>query len=111
MPRIKFITHDGREFVVDARNGDSLMVSHSAPELATAGSGDVLTGILGYMLSDSSLTGTEGLRTVPNRRMMELTACAAYIHGHLGRVTAADGTVNASRLIDNLPKVMKQFGF
>ncbi|HCM95796.1 MAG TPA: NAD(P)H-hydrate dehydratase [Glutamicibacter sp.] len=94
-----------------APNGDSLMVSHSAPELATAGSGDVLTGILGYMLSDSSLTGTEGLRTVPNRRMMELTACAAYIHGHLGRVTAADGTVNASRLIENLPKVMKQFGF
>ena len=94
-----------------APNGDSLMVSHSAPELATAGSGDVLTGILGYMLSDSSLTGTEGLRTVPNRRMMELTACAAYIHGHLGRVTAANGTVNASRLIDNLPAVMKQYGF
>jgi len=43
--------------------------------------------------------------------MMELTACAAYIHGHLGRVTASEGTVNASRLIENLPKVMKQFGF
>lgn len=96
---------------VVAPNGDSLMVAHSAPELGTAGSGDVLTGILGYLLSDSSLTGTQGLRTVPNRRMMELAACAAVIHGHLGRVTAEEGTVNASRLIERLPKVMKQFGF
>ncbi|UYQ76549.1 NAD(P)H-hydrate dehydratase [Glutamicibacter sp. JL.03c] len=94
-----------------APNGTSLVVSHSAPQLATAGSGDVLTGILGYLLADSSLTGTQGLRTVPNRRIMELAACAAIIHGHLGRVTAEDGTVSASRLIDNLPGVMKRFGF
>lgn len=94
-----------------APNGSSLVVSNSAPELATAGSGDVLTGILGYLLSDSSLTGTQGARTVPNRRIMELAACAAVIHGHLGRVTAQDGTVSASRLIENLPKVMKSFGF
>ncbi|WP_349930337.1 NAD(P)H-hydrate dehydratase [Glutamicibacter mishrai] len=94
-----------------APNGTSLVVSHSAPQLATAGSGDVLTGILGYLLSDNSLTGTQGLRTVPNRRIMELAACAAIIHGHLGRVAAEDGTVSASRLIDNLPKVMKHFGF
>lgn len=80
-----------------APNGDSLIVTHSSPQLATAGSGDVLTGILGYLLSDSSMTGTQGLRTVPNRRMMELTACAALIHGHLGRVTAQDGTVSTLR--------------
>lgn len=94
-----------------APNGSSLVVTHSSPQLATAGSGDVLTGILGYLLSDGSLTGTQGLRTVPNRRIMELTACAAIIHGRLGRVTAEEGTVSASRLIDNLPKVMKRFGF
>ncbi len=94
-----------------APDGSSLLVCHSAAQLATAGSGDVLTGILGYLLSDSSLTGVTGLETVSNRRMMELVACAAVIHGHLGRVTAQDGTVSASRLIERLPAVMKDFGF
>lgn len=94
-----------------APDGSSLVVSHTASQLATAGSGDVLTGILGYLLSDSSLTGVSGLQTVSNRRMMELAACAAVIHGQLGRVTSVDGTVSASRLIDHLPAVMKDFGF
>ncbi|WP_313812786.1 NAD(P)H-hydrate dehydratase [Glutamicibacter sp.] len=94
-----------------APNGNSLVVCHAAAQLATAGSGDVLTGILGYLLSDSSLTGASGLQTVSNIRMMELTACAAVIHGYLGRVTAQEGTVSASRLIDRLPSVMKEFGF
>ncbi|HBV09046.1 MAG TPA: hypothetical protein DEB66_03155 [Micrococcaceae bacterium] len=96
---------------VVAPNGANLVVCHAAAQLATAGSGDVLTGILGYMLSDSSLTGVHGLETVSNTRLMELTACAAVIHGQLGRVTAAQGTVSASRLIDQLPAVMKEFGF
>lgn len=96
---------------VVAPNGANLVVCHAAAQLATAGSGDVLTGILGYMLSDSSLTGIHGLETVSNSRLMELTACAAVIHGQLGRVTAQQGTVSASRLIDQLPAVMKDFGF
>lgn len=94
-----------------APDGSSLVVSHTAPQLATAGSGDVLTGILGYLLSDSSLTGVNGVQTVSNRRMMELAACAAVIHGETGRTAAACGTVNASRLIELLPGVMKRFGF
>lgn len=94
-----------------APDGSSLVVSHTAPQLATAGSGDVLTGILGYLLSDSSLTGVNGLQTVSNHRMMELAACAAVIHGHLGRTAALVGTVSASRLIERLPEAMKEFGF
>lgn len=94
-----------------APNGSSLVVCHGAAQLATAGSGDVLTGILGYLLSDSSITGVSGLQTVSNSRMMELTACAASIHGYLGRITAKDGTVSATRLIDRLPAAMKEFGF
>ena len=94
-----------------APNGNSILVCHAAAQLATAGSGDVLTGILGYLLSDSSITGATGLQTVSNTRMMELTACAAVIHGYLGRVAAEEGTVSASLLIDLLPMVMKDFGF
>src|SRR5699024_10736407 len=94
-----------------APDGSSLVVSHTAPQLATAGSGDVLTGILGYLLSDSSLTGVNGVQTVSNRRMMELAACAAVIHGEAGRAAAACGTVNASRLTELLPGIMKRFGF
>lgn len=94
-----------------APDGSSLVVSHTAPQLATAGSGDVLTGILGYLLSDSSLTGVNGLQTVSNHRMMELAACAAVIHGHLGHVVALGGTVSASKLIELLPAVMQSFGF
>lgn len=94
-----------------APNGSSLIVTPSAPGLATAGSGDVLTGILGYLLSDSSITGTHGVRTVPNARIMELTACAAVIHGQVGQAAAEEGPVSASALIEHLPKVMKRFGF
>ncbi|MHA7157055.1 NAD(P)H-hydrate dehydratase [Glutamicibacter endophyticus] len=93
-----------------APDGRTLMVCHASAQLATAGSGDVLTGILGRLLSDASLTGAQGLAPVSNNRLLELTACAAVIHGHLGRVTAAQGSVSASRLIANLPAVMGEFG-
>ena len=91
--------------------GHTLLVCHSSPKLATAGSGDVLTGILGTLLSDSSLTGVEGTAAVSNQRLLELTACAAVIHGELGRVAAQNATVSASRLVEHIPQVMARFGF
>lgn len=91
--------------------GQTLLVSHSSPKLATAGSGDVLTGILGTLLSDASLTGATGTTPVSNQRLLELCACAAVIHGEVGRVAAAQGTVSASRLLEHLPAVLVRFGF
>ncbi|WP_171021230.1 MULTISPECIES: NAD(P)H-hydrate dehydratase [Glutamicibacter] len=91
--------------------GKTLVVCHTSPKLATAGSGDVLTGILGTLLSDSSLTGVQGTALVSNQRLLELTACAAVIHGEVGRVAAEDSTVCATRLIEVLPRVMARFGF
>ncbi len=93
-----------------ARGQDPGGLPHQ-PKLATAGSGDVLTGILGTLLSDSSLTGVQGTALVSNQRLLELTACAAVIHGEVGRVAAEDSTVCATRLIEVLPRVMARFGF
>ena len=101
----------GPSSYIVAPDGSSLMVCHAAAQLATAGSGDVLTGVLGYLLSDSALTGAEGLKPMANSRMMELAACAAVIHGEVGEAAGAAGTVSASHLLEHLPAVMKSFGF
>lgn len=68
--------------------------------MATAGSGDVLTGIIAALLAQSTMLGIEAL---------EATALGAYLHGRAGDIYAAQHsqqTLTASDLIATLPSVL-----
>ncbi|MDQ4501896.1 NAD(P)H-hydrate dehydratase [Sinomonas sp. ASV322] len=61
--------------------------SSAHPYLATAGSGDTLTGVLGALLA-----------TVPEARPVHLAAAASVIHGLAGRLAAEEGPFGAGEL-------------
>ena len=62
--------------------------------LATAGSGDVLSGLAGALLA-------QGLRPV------DAAAVAAYLHGMAGRLAARDAPIGASDLLDGIPAAIR----
>ena len=70
----------GAVTVVAEPGGQVYLNSHSSPNLATAGSGDVLSGLLGGLLARHFVDREPELPT-----MARLAACAALIHGEAGR--------------------------
>jgi NAD(P)H-hydrate epimerase len=78
--------------VVAAPGGDVLVVANGDARLATAGTGDVLSGILGALLA----TGLDPFRAA---------AAAAWIHAQAARSGPAVGLV-AGDLVDALPGVL-----
>jgi hydroxyethylthiazole kinase-like uncharacterized protein yjeF len=60
--------------------GDTYVNTVAAPELATAGSGDVLAGLIGALLASGR-----------DQEPLELVAAAAYLHGLAGSRLAAGG--------------------
>lgn len=66
--------------VVAAPSGAVFINSHSSPNLATAGSGDVLSGLMGAMLA-RHFVGREPRLD----EMAHVAACAALTHGQAGR--------------------------
>ena len=62
--------------------------------LATAGSGDVLSGLAGALLA-------QGLEP------QQAAAVAAYLHGMAGRLAADDAPIGASELIRALPAAFR----
>jgi hydroxyethylthiazole kinase-like uncharacterized protein yjeF len=69
--------------------------STGTPWLATAGSGDVLSGLAGALLAQS-------VRPVPLA-----AALAAYLHGLAGRLAARDAPIGAGDLLDALPAAIR----
>ena len=87
------IVSDGSKRIYKNNTGNSGM--------ATGGSGDVLSGILGGIFAQSKRTNTS--RTV-------LTALGAYIHGKCGDIAAeeyGEYSLMASDIIEALPKLLK----
>ncbi|MEU0443476.1 NAD(P)H-hydrate dehydratase [Streptomyces sp. NPDC006186] len=64
------------------------------PWLATAGSGDVLSGLAGSLLA-------AGLTAV------DAGSCAAYLHGLAGRLTAHGAPVSAQNVADGIPQAWR----
>jgi ADP-dependent NAD(P)H-hydrate dehydratase / NAD(P)H-hydrate epimerase len=81
--------------VVAAPGGDVLAVANGDARLATAGTGDVLSGILGALLA----TGLDPFRSA---------AAAAWIHAEAARSGPEVGLV-AGDLVDALPRVLGRF--
>lgn len=96
----------GAVTIVAAPGGWSRRVSAGTPWLATAGTGDVLGGVLGAVTAGSVAAGRAGLR--------ELAACAAtaaWLHGRAGtaasRVHGSEGgPITALDVAEALPAVV-----
>lgn len=87
--------------------GKVFIVPYGNSALATAGSGDVLTGMITAFMAQLSL------RTMPEKNISKLVQAAllaCFIHGKAGEAASIDMTeycVTASDLINYLPKVIK----
>jgi NAD(P)H-hydrate repair Nnr-like enzyme with NAD(P)H-hydrate dehydratase domain len=66
------------------------------PWLATAGSGDVLSGLAGALLA-------QGVGPAQSA-----AAAAAFLHGLAGRLAARDAPIGAADLITALPDAFRQ---
>ena len=91
--RHETVVSDGTEKIYVNKSGNSGM--------ATAGSGDVLAGIIGGILVQNKNS---------NLTAFEITCLGAYIHGLCGDIAAGslgEYSLMASDIIDSLPKVLK----
>ncbi len=87
----------GDATVVADPGGTAFVNGTGTAALATAGTGDVLSGIAGAVLATQ---GTTGLETA------EAAAVAAHLHGVAGRIAARRGPLLAGDLVRRLPEAV-----
>jgi len=101
----------GTESVTAAPDSDTVYINKSyGSELAKGGSGDVLSGIIGALVMDST-RGQVGVQrsTRPLSPLCYLIATAAEVHrraAHLAAETMPARSVIASDVVEFIPKVM-----
>jgi hydroxyethylthiazole kinase-like uncharacterized protein yjeF len=92
----------GETTMIADPSGLRYAVRAGQPWLATAGSGDVLGGVLGALLA----THQPELAERPEL-LAELAAAAAWIHGEAGRVASGGGPIQALDIAESLPAVIR----
>jgi hydroxyethylthiazole kinase-like uncharacterized protein yjeF len=85
----------GDATVVADPGGHAFVNGTGTPWLATAGTGDVLSGIIGALLA-AELDAAEA------------AAVGAHLHGRTGRLAAADGPLLAGDLVRRLPEAVRR---
>jgi hydroxyethylthiazole kinase-like uncharacterized protein yjeF len=83
----------GDATVVADADGSTYVNGTGTPWLATAGTGDVLAGILGAVLATGVAPGPAA-------------AVAAHVHGRAGQLAAEDGPLIAGDLVRHLPRTI-----
>jgi hydroxyethylthiazole kinase-like uncharacterized protein yjeF len=100
----------GATTLVAAPSGAVFSQAEATPWMATAGSGDVLAGVLGSLLAQ--LAGTEEAFAahgiVSRDRWAGIAAMAASLHGRAGSRASAGGPVTASAIAQALPAVLRE---
>jgi len=89
----------GDATVVADPHGTAFVNGTGTPWLATAGTGDVLSGITGAVLATQDATG------LPTA---EAAAVAAHLHGRAGRLAAERGPLIAGDLVRVLPAAVSR---
>ena len=75
--------------------GQVLIDAEAPADLGTAGSGDVLTGLLTALLAGAWATGTRDAAA-----LTRAVAAAVWLHGRAGSIAAEDGPVTAPDIAD-----------
>jgi NAD(P)H-hydrate epimerase len=91
----------GATNIIVNSNGDILLINHGSSALATAGTGDVLTGILGTLLA-------QGIH------INEASLLAVYLHGECvhqyNKLVGSDGLI-ASDLPTMIPYALNEMNY
>ncbi|MFC7849285.1 NAD(P)H-hydrate epimerase [Arthrobacter sp. NPDC057388] len=97
----------GASTLVASPYQDFYSQSEGTPWLATAGSGDVLAGIIGALLAQvgSDVGRFRPLGIDPDERWAAIAAMGASLHGLAGAAAAAGGPLTAGRISDALPEI------
>ncbi|MBD1544158.1 NAD(P)H-hydrate epimerase [Arthrobacter sp. IA7] len=97
----------GASTLVASPYQDFYSQSEGTPWLATAGSGDVLAGIIGALLAQvgSDVGRFRGMGIDPDERWAAIAASGASLHGLAGASAAAGGPLTAGRIGNALPEI------
>ncbi len=97
----------GAVTVVASPDGDVIEVAAGTPWLATAGTGDVLAGVIGALVAAAVADG----RVTDAASLAPLAAAAAWLHGHAARLASSargDGPITALDVADALPRAVAE---
>lgn len=99
----------GATTLVAAPSGAVFSQAEATPWMATAGSGDVLAGILGSLLAQhgDSEAAFAACGIAAEHRWAALGALAASLHGRAGSLASAGGPVTAGAIAHSVPEVMR----
>ncbi len=75
----------------------------ATPWLATAGTGDVLAGIIGALVATNYIE----ILNSPER-LAEVAATGAYIHNQAALLASSGAPISASQIIDQIPTVIRK---
>ncbi|VXB65117.1 ADP-dependent (S)-NAD(P)H-hydrate dehydratase / NAD(P)H-hydrate epimerase [Arthrobacter sp. 9AX] len=100
----------GATTLVAAPGGDVFSQADGTPWLATAGSGDVLAGIIGALLTQAApdVERFHEVGLAPEAGWAAVAALGAALHGRAGRAasdTNSGGPIAAGGIADSLPQV------
>jgi NAD(P)H-hydrate repair Nnr-like enzyme with NAD(P)H-hydrate dehydratase domain len=97
----------GSTTVVAAPGGWAVEVAAGTPWLATAGTGDVLAGVIGALVASAVASA----RVTDASSLASFAAAGAWLHGHAGRLASAErggGPVTALDVAEALPRAVAE---
>jgi hydroxyethylthiazole kinase-like uncharacterized protein yjeF len=97
----------GARSVIASPDGEVRRSSVATPALATAGSGDVLAGVIGALLAQvgSDVVRFRELGIDPDERWAAIAAMAASLHGRAGAAASGGAPLTAGRIAEAIPGI------